>query len=605
MPQASDSARTVNRRKLLASITAASGAGLAGCGGQANDDVGSDDELGERVPTQVFRIFSDHDQTPVFETMGEITQRNLEEIGINVELDPAETQASWNCMVYEERCYHWVNWNHSQPTDRLDPQDLTMRWAASSVQRTNTSSYANCEYTDYAHEQARTGDPEKRMELVHNAHEVFSQEAAQIQLFPTMQIQVWRTDEVDIDEQYLANAGFTYPNPAAFANANVEDDTIRTPMVENGLASLNHFLNTRHAYINFFGMSLNSCPLEWDHNYELQNVLAEEVGINEDATKYTLHIDPNATFHNGDPVTAEDIRWTYDFMQSTIGEFPHTSEWPVDSMEAIDDRTFEITFTEPAPYFRGQVMTKWGILHKDTWVKAGAEDDPSVDPYRELGEYVGSGPWQVVNFEPDEVLHLEPFADHHNHTPNNEIQIRMFRSVSAISTALEEGQLNVVTELSPPFVEDLEDAMGDGVETYLKEPFVSYSWYPDFPRATPKYEAIRKAVGAAVNRQEMVDIGMRGYSEPELYCCNPGRSAPYRPSEDRLYKYTDDPTGDIEKAKEILREDGWGWDDNGNLHYPPDADLEPLWPKDGHPGMVEDAFPCVDDENNWIPPEER
>jgi peptide/nickel transport system substrate-binding protein len=196
------------------------------------------------------------------------------------------------------------------------------------------------------------------MELVHNAHEVFSHDAAQVQLFPNMQIQVWRTDQVNIDDQYLANAGFTYPNPAAFANADVEGNTVRSPMVAQGLRSLNHFLNTRHAYINFYSMGVNSCLLEWDQNYELQNVIADNVEANEDATRFLIELNSDATFHNGDKVTAEDVHWTYNFMQSTIGEFPHTSPWPVDEMNVIDNETFEITCTEPAPYMRGQVMTK-------------------------------------------------------------------------------------------------------------------------------------------------------------------------------------------------------------------------------------------------------
>lgn len=600
----------INRRDVLASIAAASGVGLAGCGGGTTGgggDGGGSGELGERVPTQVFRIFADHDNTGTFETMGEITKSDLSEIGIEVELDPAETSASWNCMVYEERCYHWVNWSHSQPTDRLDPQDLTMRWAATSVQRTNTSSYANCEYTDLAHKQAQTGDSEKRRQLVYDAHEVFSKDVAQIQLFPNIQVQIWRSDEISVDDQYLSKAGFTYPNPAAFGNAEVNGGVIRAPMVTEGVKSTNHLTMNRHSYINFWGMFVNSCPLEWNQNYELENNIAKNVKVNEDATRYVLELDPNATFHNGDKVTADDVHWTYDFMQSTIGEFPHTAEWPVDSMKVVDDETFEITFTEPSPWFQGQTMTKWGILHSDSWKEAGAEDDPAVDPYRKLGEFIGSGPWQVKSFEPQSVLQLEPYSDHHARDVSNEIHIRAYRSPSSRATALEEGTLNLDQRLSPSFVEDLKSSMGDKITTGQKEPIVNFSWYPDFPRVPCRFEEIRKAVGAAVNRKEMVAVGMRGYSEPELLCCNLARANPYRPPEDRLYQYTDDPTGDIEKAKQILSEAGWGWDDNGNLHYPPDATLEPLWPKGSHPGDPNafKDFPCVNEKNEWIPPEER
>ena len=38
---------------------------------------------------------------------------------------------------------------------------------------------------------------------------------------------------------------------------------------------------------------------------------------------------------------------------------------------------------------------------------------------------------------------------------------------------------------------------------------------------------------------------------------------------------------------------GWGWDGDGELHYPPDADLEPLWPEGEEPSV--DDFPCLEE----------
>jgi peptide/nickel transport system substrate-binding protein len=62
--------------------------------------------------------------------------------------------------------------------------------------------------------------------------------------------------------------------------------------------------------------------------------------------------------------------------------------------------------------------------------------------------------------------------------------------------------------------------------------------------------------------------------------------------EDEVYQATDDPTGDVEQAKQILRDAGWGWDDDGNLRYPADADLSPRWPKGEYPNE-DNGFPCV------------
>jgi peptide/nickel transport system substrate-binding protein len=61
-------------------------------------------------------------------------------------------------------------------------------------------------------------------------------------------------------------------------------------------------------------------------------------------------------------------------------------------------------------------------------------------------------------------------------------------------------------------------------------------------------------------------------------------------------------TGDEEAARQVLSEAGWGWDDNGNLHYPPDADLSPKWPKGSIPPVGD--IPCLN-EDGYVSPANR
>jgi peptide/nickel transport system substrate-binding protein len=57
------------------------------------------------------------------------------------------------------------------------------------------------------------------------------------------------------------------------------------------------------------------------------------------------------------------------------------------------------------------------------------------------------------------------------------------------------------------------------------------------------------------------------------------------------------------KARNLLTDAGWGWDDDGNLRYPADVDPSPQWPDDGRPDPA--GYPCYDGEWNFVPPEER
>jgi peptide/nickel transport system substrate-binding protein len=122
-----------------------------------------------------------------------------------------------------------------------------------------------------------------------------------------------------------------------------------------------------------------------------------------------------------------------------------------------------------------------------------------------------------------------------------------------------------------------------------------------------KHREFRQAFSAALNRQQLNQLMYRGNSTIQYagtqYVQNSNGRHPWRPPEDRLAKFTENPQGDVEAARQMLSEAGWGWDDDGNLHYPPDADLEPVWPAGEAPSP--DKFPCIDEEGEYVPPEER
>lgn len=105
----------------------------------------------------------------------------------------------------------------------------------------------------------------------------------------------------------------------------------------------------------------------------------------------------------------------------------------------------------------------------------------------------------------------------------------------------------------------------------------------------------------AYSRQRIHDTIFRGGGyiqfEPSIFT----QTHPWFP-DDGLPTNTEDPAGDKEGARQVLSEAGWGWDDNDNLHYPPDADLSPQWPKGENP-TSEDGFACLDADGKYVPEE--
>jgi peptide/nickel transport system substrate-binding protein len=96
-----------------------------------------------------------------------------------------------------------------------------------------------------------------------------------------------------------------------------------------------------------------------------------------------------------------------------------------------------------------------------------------------------------------------------------------------------------------------------------------------------------------MNRQQMIGVALAGEVEPEMYPTYISKNHPMYPPEDMLSGWAESPQGSPDVARQMLEDAGWGWDGNDNLHYPPDADLDPLWPQ-GEVPSAED-FPCIEE----------
>jgi peptide/nickel transport system substrate-binding protein len=123
--------------------------------------------------------------------------------------------------------------------------------------------------------------------------------------------------------------------------------------------------------------------------------------------------------------------------------------------------------------------------------------------------------------------------------------------------------------------------------------------YPQYPEPPIKFKAFREAMGKAINRQEINSVVNFNEADIQLHPIWFLANHPWHP--DGIRTYTDDPTGDIVAARQVLEDAGWSWDDDGNLLYPVDADTSPVWPAEETPNP--DDFPCVDEEGNYVPRE--
>jgi len=587
----SEMSSKIDRRQLMQAIGAASAIGLAGCTGTGDT---SSDDLGERVPEVTNEYWSDYGgYTTIQENMADTIARNLEAIGVDINNQGTgintQLDGTYNDQRNSEITFFW----YTNGFFRLDPQEQT-RWFSADYAgangRANVANWANCDYTEAAVAQENAQTEEERRELVYETQEILSEACAAIPITPVVEIGAWRTDEIEaggVDE-----AGATRVNGNFFIEIESTTDRDR---IEVGVDPI--MFETRNFPAQSAGnpaapweVLLHSPLLWYDESFNLDTYLAEDYEVSEDGKTITFDILEEAVFHNGDPVTAEDVKFTFEQVVrgSQEGVYPRPSQPPYESINIIDDKTVEFNFEESYVLFTTAIAPRWGILHKETWEEGGAVESPGEF---EFEDPVGSGPYQFVDDEAGSYMEWEPFEDHPIDVPDTNIYWSAYRDETTMIEALEANDIQVVPEISPggaSRAQDMED-----VEVYFADGFLPFALYPQASFAPGKFEEFRKAIAACLNRQEMSDIAYGGEASVELYSNHFMENHPWRAPDEQLYQMTDDPTGDPDTARSMLEEAGWGWDGNDNLHYPPDADLSPVWPEGEEPS-VED-FPCLDD----------
>jgi peptide/nickel transport system substrate-binding protein len=568
------------------------GTGTTESSGGSGSSGGGGNELGERVPDLQFEYLSNVGLSPIIEDQLPSVISDLEELGLNIEPHPLEFLTAQEHNAADTRSSNLFFWYYGISLGRNDPHPLLRRQqitTAGSLPGGSTQ-YASCEYTRYVQEEATTLQQEPRQEATTNALRTMSDDAWGIPTINTVGLDAARSDEIDI--QSGGSAGFSKrTNPAFFIDSSPTNGDSFAAMIPPSAAQTNAFPRIDEAlpiWNNLFGTALR----RYNQDVEIENVLADSIEISDDSTTVTVEI-KDATFHNGDPITAEDVQFTFQYVNDHPESVRVRTEVPYESIDVVDDRTVEFNLEETFGPLTEVVFAKRGIYHKASFEEAGALDNPSSFTFDEM---VGSGPFQMESFSQGQSIVLTPYEDHAIFSPDHDLVFQVYEDQQTAVNAFRSNEIQVVDQLSPPIWEDLESE--DYTETTALQGMTSFYIWPQHSWGPSKFVEFRKAMGQAINRQRINQLTYGGTATEQTHGAVFSTNHPWYPDDDSdIPKYTDDPTGDIEGARQRLADAGWGWDDNGNLHYPPDADLSPLWPAESPPSP--DDYPCLTGDHEY------
>ena len=270
--------------------------------------------------------------------------------------------------------------------------------------------------------------------------------------------------------------------------------------------------------------------------------LAESYEIAPDFKSATFKLRPGIKFHNGDPVTPEDVKFTYENYRGAQAKLLKDK---VDRIETPDDRTVQFFFKEPFLDFQvlyGSPASGAGWIVPKKYYQEVGPDGFKRNP-------IGAGPYKLVRQSGDTEFEFEAVADYWRKTPN--VKTLVIRTIAEDSTrlaALQTGEVDVINFVPGPLVETVR---ADPKLT-LAPVRASAIWLefagaerPDSPFNNPK---VRQAASLALDRRaisQAEEAGLSGFEGNWIPEDWPGSLK--RP----------EPEYNLQKAKQLLAEAGF------------------------------------------------
>ncbi len=212
--------------------------------------------------------------------------------------------------------------------------------------------------------------------------------------------------------------------------------------------------------------------------------LAESWSMSKDGRTWEFVLRKGARFHNGDPVTAEDVKFSFERYR---GEDP----WP-------DFMTFYGTSASGAAW----------IVPKKYLEKVGE------DGFRRAP--VGAGPYRFVSFQPGIELTLEAFEGYWRKIPSvKRLVIRSIPEESTRAAALKRGEVDIAYFLNGPIAEDVRRTPGLTL-TAMRTNGVLFLMFPEqWVAGSPWADRrVRLAASLAIDRQAINEAESLGFSGP-------------------------------------------------------------------------------------------
>ena len=261
--------------------------------------------------------------------------------------------------------------------------------------------------------------------------------------------------------------------------------------------------------------------------------VASDYIISDDAKTYTFTLRDGITFHDGTPVTIEDVKYSIDRYAEIQGESSAFSSL-VDSVEVQDDKTLVVNLKES--YSEFLPMMTIAIIPQ-------SNEDPAGNP-------IGTGPFKYVSYTPGQNLELEKYDGYWQEgVPSlDSVEFKFIADVDTAFVELQAGTIDILKYLTAAQAETLGDEDYNIVQGSMN---LVHAMYLNSAYEPLSKTEVRQALCYAVDRDAINNFIFGGKSHIIGSHMIPAMSIYYEPEAETVYSY------DPEKAKELLADAGY------------------------------------------------
>jgi peptide/nickel transport system substrate-binding protein len=289
--------------------------------------------------------------------------------------------------------------------------------------------------------------------------------------------------------------------------------------------------------------------------------LAESWTLAKDGVTYEFVIRKNAKFHNGDPVTAEDVKFTFERYK---GSGAKLLKERVKEIQVVAPNRVRFVLKEPWPDFMafyGTSATGASWIVPKKYIERVGEDAYKKAP-------VGAGPYKFASFTPGVELTVDAFPDYWRKAPSvKRLVMRSIPDESTRAASVKTGEVDLAYLFGGAIAQDLQRTPGIRVVA----PLLYGVYWLDFldqwdPKSPWHDRRVRQAASLAIDRNAINQAEMLGLGKP---------AGAFVPPEFDFALKMEPPAFDPKRAKQLVVEAGFpnGFDAGDLTPLPPYTSL--------------------------------